>query len=106
MEQVFALTVNRQQVVFIYLNCVWGTFLTYFETSIYHMLQTVGGHCRKSLEKSRRLIKVPPLTAVNDVPGVAALNLISSNRILLSIPAGYLGKGRGGVWLLCLCGCK
>jgi hypothetical protein len=38
---------------------------------------------------------------VYDVPGVAALNSISSNPILF-IPAGYLAKGRGGEGLSAL----
>jgi hypothetical protein len=53
------------------------------------------------LEKSRRLIKVPPLTAVFDVPGVAALNSISSNPILLST-CRLLGQGKGGLAALAL----
>jgi hypothetical protein len=35
------------------------------------------------MEKSSAIVKVPPLTAVYDVPTVAALNSVSSN------PAGY-----------------
>jgi hypothetical protein len=47
------------------------------------------------LEKSRRLIKVPLVTAVYDVSGVAAFNSISSNPILLST-CRLLGQGKGG----------
>jgi hypothetical protein len=53
-----------------------------------------GGHCRKLEEKSRCLIKVPLLTAVYDVSGVAAMNSVSSNPILLSA-CRYMGKERG-----------
>jgi hypothetical protein len=45
--------------------------------------------------KGITLIKVPPLTAVYDVPGVAALNSISTNPILLST-CQLLGQGKGG----------
>jgi hypothetical protein len=52
---------------------------------LYSKYQGVGnGHCWKLKGKSRHLIKVPPLTAVYDVSGVAALNSISSNPILLT----------------------
>jgi hypothetical protein len=36
------------------------------------------------MEKSSAIIKVPSLTAVYDVPAVAALSSVSSNPILLS----------------------
>jgi hypothetical protein len=46
------------------------------------------------MEKSSYLIKVPPLTAVDDVPGVAVLNSVSYNPIL---PVGFTDKERGDV---------
>jgi hypothetical protein len=36
------------------------------------------------MEKSSAIIKVPPLTVVYDVSGVATLNSVSSNPILFS----------------------
>jgi hypothetical protein len=54
------------------------------------------------MEKSRRLIKVPSLTAVYDVSGVAELNSISSKTILLSA-CRLLGQGKGGLTALSLC---
>jgi hypothetical protein len=54
----------------------------------------VVGHYLKLMEKSSVLIKVPPLTAVYDVPGVAALNSVSSYPILLFyLPATRAEKG-------------
>jgi hypothetical protein len=38
-----------------------------------------GGLCRKLMEKSSAIIKVPPLMAVYDVPAVTALNSVSSS---------------------------
>jgi hypothetical protein len=53
-----------------------------------------GGYCRKFMEKSRRLVKASPLTAVYDVADVAALITISSNPIWLSTWR-LLGQGKG-----------
>jgi hypothetical protein len=59
-------------------------------------LRTVGGICRKLREKSSAIIKVPPLTAVYDVPAVAALNSASSNPVLISTCRLHKQRRGGG----------